>query len=88
MKFSSAKILYVSGRQFPVDIYYTEQPIADYVDAAITATFQIHLDEQTESGESNGDILCFLTGQEEIEQVAKLLEQKARLLPPESLKVS
>nr|CAG4708923.1 unnamed protein product [Naegleria fowleri] len=85
--YDNAKILYVSGRQFPVEIYYTEQPIADYVDAAITTTFQIHLDEQTEQGESKGDILVFLTGQEEIEQVAKLLEQKAQLLPPESLKL-
>ncbi|KAL9654430.1 hypothetical protein ABK040_010453 [Willaertia magna] len=88
--YDNAKIVYVSGRQYPVETFYTEKPLSDYVDAAITTVFQIHLDEQASSKsytESNGDILLFLTGQDEIEQVAKTLEQKSRLLPPESLQL-
>lgn len=35
----------------------------------------------------DGDILCFLTGREEIEDMEKLLEEKIQLLPPESQQV-
>jgi HrpA-like RNA helicase len=30
-------------RRFPVDIYYTKQPEADYLDAAVVTVLQIHL---------------------------------------------
>jgi HrpA-like RNA helicase len=33
----------VSYRRFPVDIYYTKQPEADYLDAAVVTVLQIHL---------------------------------------------
>ncbi len=48
----------VQGRQFPVDVLYTATPEDSYVDAAITASLQIHCDEA-----EGGDILVFLTGQ-------------------------
>jgi len=47
----------VSGRQHPVKIYYTPEPVEDYLDAALTTIFQIHLDSQ-----ESGDILVFLSG--------------------------
>lgn len=50
------------GRRFPVDIYYTKAPEADYLDAAMVSVLQIHLTQPLP-----GDILVFLTGQEEIE---------------------
>jgi ATP-dependent RNA helicase DHX8/PRP22 len=37
--------------------------------------------------EGPGDILAFLTGQEEIESVERLIHERARLLPPESSKI-
>jgi ATP-dependent RNA helicase DHX8/PRP22 len=37
--------------------------------------------------EGPGDILAFLTGQEEIESLERLINERARLLPPESSKI-
>ena len=59
--FDDAPIFNIPGRKFPVDIYYTKAPEANYLAAAITTVFQIHVTQGT------GDILVFLTGQEEIE---------------------
>jgi len=49
------------GRRFPVDIYYTKAPEADYIDACVVTVLQIHVTQPL------GDVLVFLTGQEEIE---------------------
>jgi hypothetical protein len=45
----------VPGRRFPVDIFYTKAPEADYLDAAVVSVLQIHLTQP------RGDILVFLT---------------------------
>lgn len=45
-----------------MDIYYTKAPEADYLDAAMVSILQIHLTQPLP-----GDILVFLTGQDEIE---------------------
>lgn len=73
--FNDAPVLFIEGRQFPVDVFYAEESPADYLDAAMLSVLQIHMEE------SSGDILAFLTGQEEIEALAALLNEKARLLP-------
>ncbi|KAG0221002.1 ATP-dependent RNA helicase DHX8 [Mortierella sp. GBAus27b] len=73
--FYNAKIMYVSGRMYPVRIFNTLEPQADYVDAALVTAFQIHQEE------APGDILIFLTGQEEIENLEKLIEEYAVDLP-------
>ena len=59
---------YFQGRMFPVDIYYTKNPEADYVDASVVTVLQIHISQPL-----NGDILVFLTGQEEIETAQEML---------------
>ena len=59
--FQSAHPLLVPGRMHPVDIFYTLEPERDYVEAAIRTVIQIH------HSEPSGDILVFLTGEEEIE---------------------
>jgi pre-mRNA-splicing factor ATP-dependent RNA helicase DHX16 len=64
-----------SGRMYPVDIYYTKAPEADYVDASVVTVLQIHVSQPL-----NGDILVFLTGQEEIETAAEILTQRSRAL--------
>lgn len=66
--FNDAPELSVSGRTFPVEIFYTEKPEKDYLDAAIRTAIHIHLDE------SPGDILLFLTGEEEIEETCKKIK--------------
>ncbi|KAI5080417.1 hypothetical protein GOP47_0003600 [Adiantum capillus-veneris] len=59
--FDNARTVYIQGRQYPVDILYTYQPEPDYLDAVLITIFQVHLEEKA------GDVLVFLTGQEEIE---------------------
>ncbi|KAH7404667.1 hypothetical protein KP509_15G036900 [Ceratopteris richardii] len=79
--FDKAKTVYIQGRQYPVDILYTYQPEPDYLDAVLITVFQVHLEEQP------GDILVFLTGQEEIESVERLLLERSAQLPADSLKL-
>lgn len=73
--FDDASIFMIPGRMFPVDIYYTKAPEADYVDASVVTVLQIHVTQPL-----NGDILVFLTGQEEIETAAEILDKKAKHL--------
>ena len=73
-------VAWVQGRQFPVDVMFTAEPEEDYVDAALITTLQIHVDEPLGSG----DVLVFLTGQEEIEALERLLHEKAQCLPPQA----
>ena len=54
----------------------------DYVEAALTTAVQIHLDEPV-----GGDVLVFLTGQEEIESAEVALNKRARLLPATASKL-
>lgn len=55
VRFSLSQYTTVPGRQFPVDIHYTPQPEANYLHAAITTVFQIHMSQP------KGDVLVFLT---------------------------
>lgn len=65
--FNNAPLLAVPGRTHPVEIFYTPEPERDYVEAALRTVLQIH---QTEP---EGDILLFLTGEEEIEDACRKL---------------
>lgn len=66
----SCGILTIPGRQFPVDIFYSANPVGNYVVAAVETVWNIHLSEP------EGSVLVFLTGQEEIEEMIKLLTEK------------
>ena len=72
--FDDAPIFNIPGRRYPVDIHYTPQPEANYLAAAVTTIFQIHITQP------RGDILVFLTGQEEIEAAELNLQETARKL--------
>ncbi|KDD73418.1 hypothetical protein H632_c2196p0, partial [Helicosporidium sp. ATCC 50920] len=76
--FPDSRAAYVPGRQFPVEVFYTRQPEQSYVDAAVHAALQIH------ESEAEGDLLVFLTGQEEIEACERLVRRRveAQKLPP------
>lgn len=63
-------VLRIKGRQFPVEINHESRPVADLQDALLKRIFKIHTEEPLP-----GDILAFLTGQEEIEVAQKLIEE-------------
>jgi ATP-dependent RNA helicase DHX8/PRP22 len=81
VKFSSyfyeAPIFTIPGRTYPVDVLYTKDPENDYLDASLIAVMQIHLTEPP------GDILLFLTGQEEIDTACEILYERMKSLGPE-----
>lgn len=65
--FNGAPIFNIPGRTYPVDIHYTKQPEANYIQAVINTVFLIH------TKKPKGDILVFLTGQDEIETTQQSL---------------
>ncbi|VDN51022.1 unnamed protein product [Dracunculus medinensis] len=69
--FENCPLMSVPGRTFPVEIFYTPEPEKDYLEAAIRTVIQIHICEEIE-----GDILLFLTGQEEIEEACKRIKRE------------
>lgn len=81
--FDDAVAVHVEGREFPVKVMYAVEAQMDYLDSAVVAVLQICVKQRRKAG----DILVFLTGQEEIEACAELLEEKARLLPEEARKL-
>ncbi|KAJ8377931.1 hypothetical protein AAFF_G00249940 [Aldrovandia affinis] len=72
--FDDAPVFRIPGRRFPVDIYYTKAPEADYLEACVVSVLQIHVTQPP------GDVLVFLTGQEEIEACCELLQERCRRL--------
>ena len=75
--FNNAPIFLIPGRTFPVEVLYTREPETDYLDAAHITVMQIHLTEPP------GDILVFLTGQEEIDTSCEVLYERMKSLGPD-----
>uniref|UniRef100_A0A8C5DK58 ATP-dependent RNA helicase DHX33 n=1 Tax=Gouania willdenowi TaxID=441366 RepID=A0A8C5DK58_GOUWI len=74
--FNKSPVLYLEGRQHPIHIYYTKHPQSDYLQAALVSIFQIH-----QEAPPSHDILVFMTGQEEIEALARTCRDIAKHLP-------
>jgi len=72
--FFDSPIFTIPGRTFPVEIMYTKEPESDYMDASLITIMQIHLSEPA------GDILLFLTGQEEIDTACETLYSRMQAL--------
>lgn len=70
--FFNCNIFTIPGRTFPVEVLYTKQPESDYLDAALITVLQIHLTEP------EGDVLLFLTGQEEIDFACQSLFERMK----------
>ena len=68
--FEGAPLLSVPGRLYPVEIMYTQASEEDYVAAAVKTVLQIHAFEEP------GDILLFLTGEEEIETACRNIRKE------------
>ena len=66
-----APLFKVPGRTHPVEVFYTQEPEPDYVEAAIRTVLMIHRAEEP------GDILLFLTGEEEIEDACRKIKLEA-----------
>ena len=67
----NAAIMQIDGRTYPVDIFYSLKPVPDYIVATVQTIIDIH-NEQPE-----GDVLAFLTGQDEVDAVCKELQERA-----------
>uniref|UniRef100_A0AAG5D1G9 RNA helicase n=1 Tax=Anopheles atroparvus TaxID=41427 RepID=A0AAG5D1G9_ANOAO len=68
--FGNVPTFTIPGRTFPVDVFYAKNVCEDYVDGAVKQVLQIHL-QPTE-----GDILVFLPGQEDIEVACEVLAER------------
>lgn len=77
--FASKNTLQVKGRSFDVQVFQAQSHEPDHVDAVIIAIVQVHLENDA------GDILVFLSGQEEIENVAEVLARKRKLIPSDKM---
>ncbi|ORX38960.1 P-loop containing nucleoside triphosphate hydrolase protein [Kockovaella imperatae] len=69
-----APVVKVSGRTFPVETFFTQEPENDYVEAAIRTVLHIH------QAEDEGDVLLFLTGEEEIEDACRKIRAEGEEL--------
>lgn len=76
--FDGCPIFTIPGRTFPVEVLFTQQPEPDYLDATLQTVMQIHLNEPL-----GGDILVFLTGQEEIDMACEVLYERVKSLGSE-----
>ncbi|KAL8277312.1 hypothetical protein RQP46_010265 [Phenoliferia psychrophenolica] len=74
--FFGCPIFTIPGRTYPVEVLYTKEPESDYLDASLITVMQIHLSEPP------GDVLLFLTGQEEIDTSCEILYERMRALGP------
>jgi ATP-dependent RNA helicase DHX8/PRP22 len=74
--FNECPIFTIPGRTFPVEVLYSREPESDYLDTALVTVMQIHLTEP------KGDILLFLTGQEEIDTACEVLYERMKALGP------
>eukprot|EP00397_Hematodinium_sp_SG-2012_P017003 GEMP01017366.1.p1 GENE.GEMP01017366.1~~GEMP01017366.1.p1 ORF type:complete len:831 (+),score=172.71 GEMP01017366.1:30-2495(+) len=70
--FNDAPLLSVPGRTHPVEVFYTSGAEKDYVEAAVRTVMDIHVNQP------DGDILLFLTGEEEIEQACRQIRQETK----------
>ncbi|KAF8955730.1 P-loop containing nucleoside triphosphate hydrolase protein [Flammula alnicola] len=66
--YGNAPTYTIPGRTFPVEIFHAKSPCEDYVDSAVKQVLQIHLSLPP------GDILVFMTGQEDIEITCQVIQ--------------
>ena len=75
--FPHAPLFKVPGSLFPVELFYTQEPEPDYLQAALRTVTQIHLYEPP------GDVLLFLTGEQEILDLCAKLSRAMATWPVE-----
>ncbi|XP_034668126.1 ATP-dependent RNA helicase DHX33 [Drosophila subobscura] len=73
-KYFKCKGLYLEGRTHPVRVLHAKEPHDDYIHAVLVTLFYIHRTEPI-----NHDVLIFLTGQEEIETLARQIRALSKI---------
>jgi ATP-dependent RNA helicase DHX8/PRP22 len=74
--FFGCPIFTIPGCTYPVEVLYTKEPESDYLDASLITIMQIYLSEPL------GNVLLFLTGQEEIDTSCEILFECIKALGP------
>ncbi|OAA56582.1 mRNA splicing factor RNA helicase [Niveomyces insectorum RCEF 264] len=76
--FGGAPEFIIPGRTFPVDVMFHRTPVEDYVDQTVQQVLAIHVSMGA------GDILVFMTGQEDVEVTCELVRERLDTLkdPP------
>jgi len=72
--FGGIPIFTIPGRTFPVEKLFSKTPQEDYVEAAVKQALTVHLSE------GPGDILIFMTGQEDIEITCFAIHERLQQL--------
>ena len=76
--FGGTPVFRIPGRTFPVETFFAKSVQDDYVMAAVKQALQIHFNSP------DGDILIFMTGQEDIEGTCQVLAEKMEQLGGDS----
>lgn len=74
-KEDTSVVLFIEGRSFPVDIFYLQSPVPSYVKSCVETVLDIH------KNEASGDVLVFLTGQDEVESTIRMINTEVQDLP-------
>ncbi|XP_052062494.1 probable ATP-dependent RNA helicase DHX35 isoform X1 [Mytilus californianus] len=77
----TASIMTIEGRNYPVDIHYSLDPVPDYLKCTVETVMKVH------NSEKEGDVLAFLTGQDEVEAVVRMLIDEAKKIPRDGHKM-
>ena len=70
----TARIIYLEGGTFSVDIFYLSKPCPDYMKESLETVLKIHKKNEP------GDILIFLTSAEDVDSLTETLEEKSEAL--------
>lgn len=68
--FGGVPVFEIPGRTFPVQMHFAKYTADDYVDSAVQQALKCHMQP------IQGDILIFMTGQEDVEATCFLLEER------------
>uniref|UniRef100_A0A6N2NAH6 RNA helicase n=1 Tax=Salix viminalis TaxID=40686 RepID=A0A6N2NAH6_SALVM len=74
--FSDCPVLNVPGKLYPVEIMYSEESPKSYIESSLRTAMDIHVREP------EGDVLIFMTGQDDIEKLVSKLEDRVRVFSP------
>ncbi|XP_058102260.1 probable pre-mRNA-splicing factor ATP-dependent RNA helicase DEAH4 isoform X2 [Magnolia sinica] len=72
--FSNCPVLTVPGKLFPVEVLYSRERPKSYIESSLKTALDIHIREP------RGDVLIFMTGQDDIEKMVSKLEEKVQSL--------
>ncbi|KHN34807.1 ATP-dependent RNA helicase dhx8 [Glycine soja] len=72
--FADCPVLNVPGKLYPVEVLYSRERPSSYLESSLKTALDIHIREP------EGDILIFMTGQDDIEKLVSKLEDKVRAL--------